>query len=52
VGAINELVTDELLRGDVAALPDLLPAVLEVELTLLMGRELAARAGAAPPHIA
>jgi AcrR family transcriptional regulator len=51
VGAINELVTDELLRGDVTALPDLLPAVLEVELTLLMGRELAARAGAAAPHV-
>jgi AcrR family transcriptional regulator len=43
VGAINELVIAELLRGDGARLPDLLPQLLDVEVGLLMGRELAAR---------
>jgi AcrR family transcriptional regulator len=46
VGAINELVTDELLRRGAAELPALLPAVLEVQIGLLIGHELAARLGA------
>jgi AcrR family transcriptional regulator len=49
VGAINELVTDGLLRDGAATLPDLLPALLEVEDGLLLGRELAARSGADVP---
>jgi AcrR family transcriptional regulator len=46
VGAINELVTAELLRAGAGALPDLLPAVVDVQMSLLVGRELAARIGA------
>ena len=46
VGAINELVVEGLLREGAATLPRLLPAVLEVEIALLVGRELAARLGA------
>ena len=41
VGAVDELVTDELLRRGADALPALLPAVLEVQMRLLAGRELA-----------
>jgi AcrR family transcriptional regulator len=38
VGAIHELVTDCLLKRGAAALPELLPAILEIELRLLSGR--------------
>jgi AcrR family transcriptional regulator len=38
VGAINELVTDRLLRHGAGALPGLLGAVLDIELRLLTGR--------------
>lgn len=41
VGAIDELVTDELLRRGADALPAMLPELLEVQLNLLVGRELA-----------
>jgi AcrR family transcriptional regulator len=40
VGAVNELVTDELLRHGAAALPALLPAVLHVQVGLLAGSAL------------
>lgn len=46
VGALNELVTDRLLRSGAEGLPELLPALLEVEVTLLVGRDLAVRLGA------
>jgi AcrR family transcriptional regulator len=46
VGAINELVIERMLQDGAGGLADLLPAVLEIELTLLVGRELAARLGA------
>jgi AcrR family transcriptional regulator len=38
VGAIHELVTDCLLKRGAQALPELLPAILEIELRLLSGR--------------
>jgi AcrR family transcriptional regulator len=38
VGAIHELVTDCLLKRGAEALPELLPAILEIELRLLSGR--------------
>ena len=41
VGAVDELVTDELLRHGADGLPAMLPAVLEVQMSLLVGRELA-----------
>jgi len=42
VGAINELVTEHLLRHGAATLPDLLTPILDVELSMLTGHELAA----------
>jgi AcrR family transcriptional regulator len=41
VGAVDELVTDELLRRGAAGLPGMLDVVLEVQMSLLVGRELA-----------
>jgi AcrR family transcriptional regulator len=38
VGAVNELVTEELLRSGADALPAMLGAVLEVQMSLLVGR--------------
>lgn len=49
VGAINELVTDRLVREGAQALPGLLEAVLEIQAALLGGRDLAARIRAARP---
>jgi AcrR family transcriptional regulator len=37
VGAVNELVTDELLRRGADALPAMLPAVLDIQMKLLVG---------------
>ena len=45
VGAVDELVTDELLRRGPDGLPAMLPAVLEVQMSLLVGRELAEQLG-------
>jgi AcrR family transcriptional regulator len=42
VGAVDELVTDELLRRGAERLPEMLDVVVEVQLSLLVGRELAA----------
>jgi AcrR family transcriptional regulator len=42
VGAIDELVTDELLRHGAERLPEMLDVVLEVQTSLLVGREVAA----------
>jgi AcrR family transcriptional regulator len=41
VGAVDELVTDALLRRGADALPAMLPAVVEAQMSLLVGRELA-----------
>jgi AcrR family transcriptional regulator len=46
VGAINELVTDHLLRHGADGLGGLVGALLDVEVALLVGRELAARIAA------
>lgn len=50
VGAVNELVIQELLADGPQRLPQLLGAVLEVQTALLIGRELAERLGAAAPQ--
>lgn len=41
VGAVTELVTAQLLEHGAEALPDLTPAIVDVELALLIGRETA-----------
>jgi len=43
VGAVTELVTAQLLEHGAEALPDLAPAIVDVELALLIGREVAER---------
>ena len=48
VGAVNELVTERLLREGAASLPGLLEDVLEVQVELLIGREVAERILPAP----
>ena len=46
VGAVNEIVTQRLLEQGAASLPDLAAEVVEVEVALLIGRDVAARLGA------
>jgi AcrR family transcriptional regulator len=43
VGAVNELVTEHLAQQGPDSLPELLEAILDVEVALLVGRELAGR---------
>jgi AcrR family transcriptional regulator len=43
VGAVNELVTVELLRNGPERLPELAPAIFDVEMRLLVGKDLAER---------
>jgi AcrR family transcriptional regulator len=46
VGAVNELVTAHLRTQGAETLPELVPAVVDVQLALLVGRETAARIAA------